>query len=80
MFNKDLLVLDIESTGTDVTKHEIIQLAGILLDKKTLKEKKVFSNLFLKLLVKFQRDVSLHTAQLLNVSAQNHLQGWLAGR
>lgn len=44
MFNKDLLVLDIESTGTDVTRHEIIQLAGILLDKKTLKEKKVFSS------------------------------------
>lgn len=44
MFNKDLLLLDIESTGTDVTKHEIIQLAAILLDKKTLKEKKVFSS------------------------------------
>src|SRR4051812_14401979 len=38
MFNKDILLLDIESTGTDVTKHEIIQLAAILLDKKTLKE------------------------------------------
>lgn len=47
MFNRDLLVLDIESTGTDVTKHEIIQLAAILLDKKTLKEKKSF-NMFVK--------------------------------
>jgi DNA polymerase III epsilon subunit-like protein len=44
MFNKDLLVLDIESTGIDVTKHEIIQLAAILIDKKTLKEKQTFSS------------------------------------
>ncbi len=44
MFNKDLLVLDIESTGIDVTKHEIIQLAAVQLDKKTLKEKKSFSS------------------------------------
>jgi DNA polymerase III epsilon subunit-like protein len=43
MFNKDLLVFDIEATGVDVTKHEIIQLAAILLDKKTLKEKKSFT-------------------------------------
>lgn len=42
MFNKDLLMLDIEATGTDVTKHEIIQIAGVVLDKKTLKQKKSF--------------------------------------
>ena len=42
MFNKDLLLIDIESTGLDPDRHEIIQLAGILLDKKTLKEKKSF--------------------------------------
>lgn len=42
MFNKDLLMLDIECTGIDVTKHEIIQIAGVVLDKKTLKEKKSF--------------------------------------
>lgn len=42
-FNKDLLVIDLEMTGLDVNKHEIIQIAGILLDKKTLKEKKSFS-------------------------------------
>jgi DNA polymerase III alpha subunit (gram-positive type) len=47
MFNKDLLLLDIEATGIDVTKHEIIQLAAVLLDKKTLKEKKSF-NMFTK--------------------------------
>lgn len=47
MFNKDLLMLDIEATGIDVTKHEIIQLAAVLLDKKTLKEKKSF-NMFVK--------------------------------
>lgn len=44
MFNKDILVFDIEATGIDVTKHEIIQIAAILLDKKTLKEKKSFSS------------------------------------
>lgn len=43
MFKKDLLILDIESTGLDYEKNEIIQLAAILLDKKTLKEKKSFN-------------------------------------
>jgi DNA polymerase-3 subunit epsilon len=44
MFKKDLLVLDIEATGLEADKHEIIQLAAILLDKKTLKEKKRFDS------------------------------------
>ena len=44
MFNKDILMLDIESTGIDVTKHEIIQIAGIILDKKALHEKKSFTS------------------------------------
>ncbi len=44
MFHKDVLVLDIEATGLDFTKHELIQLAGVLLDKKTLKEKKHFNS------------------------------------
>ncbi len=44
MFNKDILIYDIEATGIDVTQHEIIQLAAILLDKKTLKEKASFSS------------------------------------
>lgn len=48
-------MLDIESTGTDVTKHEIIQLAAVLLDKKTLKEKKSF-NSFVKPLNWRKRD------------------------
>jgi DNA polymerase-3 subunit epsilon len=43
-FNKDLLLIDIEATGLDAGRHEIIQLAGILLDKKTLKEKEAFSS------------------------------------
>ena len=43
MFKKDILLIDIESTGLDVTRHEIIQLAAILLDKKTLREKKSFT-------------------------------------
>src|SRR5688572_13503399 len=44
MFNKDLLLFDIECTGVDFRKHEIIQLAAILLDKKTLKQKKSFNS------------------------------------
>lgn len=44
MFNKDLLLLDLEMTGTDANRHEIIQIAAILLDKKTLKEKSRFSS------------------------------------
>jgi DNA polymerase-3 subunit alpha (Gram-positive type) len=43
MFNKDLLVIDLEATGLDSTKHEIIQIGAVLLDKKTLKEKDYFS-------------------------------------
>src|SRR5690242_57087 len=44
MFNKDLLLIDIESTGLDDGRHEIIQLAAVLLDKKTLREKKAFTS------------------------------------
>lgn len=44
MFKYDLLLIDIETTGLDVKKHEIIQLAAVLLDRKTLKEKKSFNS------------------------------------
>lgn len=43
-FKKDLLLVDLETTGLDSDRHEIIQIAAVLLDKKTLKEKKVFSS------------------------------------
>lgn len=43
-FKKDLLLIDLEMTGLDAQKHEIIQLAAVLLDKKTLKEKKFFNS------------------------------------
>lgn len=43
-FKKDLLLIDLESTGLDVDRHEIIQIAAVLLDRKTLKEKEVFSS------------------------------------
>lgn len=46
-FKKDLLLIDLETTGLDADRHEIIQLAAVLLDKKTLKEKKTF-NSFIK--------------------------------
>ena len=43
-FKRDLLLIDLETTGLDAQKHEIIQIAAILLDKKTLKEKEIFSS------------------------------------
>ncbi len=43
-FKKDILLIDTEFSGFDEKKHELLQLAGVLLDKKTLKEKKVFSS------------------------------------
>ena len=43
-FKKDLLLVDLETTGLDAQKHEIIQIAAILLDRKTLKEKEAFSS------------------------------------
>lgn len=41
-FKHDILLIDLETTGLDASKQEIIQIAAILLDKKTLKEKKFF--------------------------------------
>ncbi len=41
-FKKDILLIDLETTGLDASKQEIIQLAAVLLDKKTLEEKEAF--------------------------------------
>lgn len=41
-FKKDFLLVDVEATGLDITKHEIVQIAGLLLDKQTLEEKQRF--------------------------------------
>lgn len=38
MFNKDLLVFDLEATGLDFRKHEIIQIGCVRLDRDTLEE------------------------------------------
>lgn len=38
MFNKDLLIVDLETTGLDSWHHEIIQIGAVRLDRKTLKE------------------------------------------
>ncbi len=43
-FKKDILLIDSEFTGFDINKHELLQLAGVLLDRKTLKEKKHFNS------------------------------------
>lgn len=44
MFNHDILIIDIESTGVDLQKHELIELGAVLLDRKTLKEKRSFES------------------------------------
>ena len=38
-FYKDILLIDLETTGLDAGRHEIVQIAAVLLDKKTLKER-----------------------------------------
>lgn len=43
-FIKDILVIDVETTGQDVDKDSIIHLAGIVLDKDNLLEKNFFSS------------------------------------
>ncbi len=41
-FKNDLLLIDLEMTGLDISKNEIIQIGSILLDKETLEEKQSF--------------------------------------
>jgi DNA polymerase III epsilon subunit-like protein len=43
-FIKDILLIDFETTDVDPTKAKPIQLAAVLLDKKTLEEKTTFSS------------------------------------
>lgn len=42
-FIKDILIVDIETTGPDTDKDSIIQLSGVLLDKDNLLEKNFFN-------------------------------------
>jgi len=43
-FKRDILLIDTEFSGFDVPKkHDLLQVAAVLLDKKTLKEKKSFN-------------------------------------
>lgn len=44
MFTRDLVVLDLECTGLDIQKHEIIQIAAIRINKDTLAEVSRFSS------------------------------------
>jgi DNA polymerase III subunit epsilon len=47
-FHKDILLIDTEFSGFDFPKrHDLLQIAAVLLDKKTLKEKESF-NIFVK--------------------------------
>lgn len=43
-FIKDILLFDMETTGPDVDKDNIIQLSAVLLDKDNLLEKNYFNN------------------------------------
>ena len=44
-FKRDILLIDTEFSGFDVPKkHDLLQIAAVLLDKKTLQEKKYFSS------------------------------------
>jgi DNA polymerase III epsilon subunit-like protein len=44
-FKRDILLIDTEFSGFDFPKkHDLLQIAAVLLDKKTLKEKKCFSS------------------------------------
>jgi DNA polymerase III epsilon subunit-like protein len=44
-FHKDILLIDTEFSGFDVPKrHDLLQIGAVLLDKKTLKEKKYFNS------------------------------------
>jgi DNA polymerase III epsilon subunit-like protein len=43
-FKRDILLIDLEFSGFDITKNEILQIGAVLLDKKTLREKKAFSS------------------------------------
>jgi DNA polymerase III epsilon subunit-like protein len=38
MFHQDILLLDLEMTGLDPVKNDIIEIAGLRLDKNSLKE------------------------------------------
>jgi DNA polymerase III epsilon subunit-like protein len=44
MFKRDILLIDTEFSGFDLKKHDLLQIAAVLLDKKTLKEKKSFNS------------------------------------
>ena len=43
-FKKDILLIDSELTGLDAEKHGLVQLAAVLLDRKSLKEKSYFNS------------------------------------
>jgi DNA polymerase III epsilon subunit-like protein len=43
-FIKDILIIDIETTGSDIDKDNIIQLSAVVLDKDNLLEKNFFNS------------------------------------
>jgi DNA polymerase III epsilon subunit-like protein len=45
MFDKDILVLDVETTGLDPQRHQVIEVGAVRLDRETLETKRAFSSL-----------------------------------
>lgn len=63
-FIKDILLFDVETTGSNPDKDSIIQLAGILLDKDNLLEKAYFSSY---VRVSLLEGIIAEHAELLNI-------------
>lgn len=68
-FKKDILLVDLEMTGLDPTKHEIVQLSAVLLDKKTLKEKSFFNS--------YIRATKWHSRNLVSMKINGIKKEWL---
>lgn len=66
-FIKDILFFEIQTTGSDADKDQIIQLAGVLLDKDNLLEKNNF-NSYIR--VSYLDSVMYSHAALLNVNVE----------
>ncbi len=63
-FIKDILFFEMETTGQDPDRDNVIQLAAVLLDKDNLLEKANF-NFYVR--VSYLESVMLHHSKLLNV-------------
>src|SRR6185369_8728789 len=63
-FIKDILLFDLETTGPDIDKDNVIQLSAILIDKDNLLEKNFF-NSYVR--ISFLEGTITQHAELLNI-------------